>query len=369
MLTIENLTHVYGNGTRALDDVSLSIPKGMFGLLGPNGAGKSTLMRSIATLQTPTSGSIRFGDIDVIKNPEQLRRVLGYLPQDFGVYPRVSAYDMLDHMAVLKGISNGKDRKQTVEALLNQVNLWPVRGKALAGFSGGMRQRFGIAQALIGNPELIIVDEPTAGLDPEERNRFLNLLAAIGEQVVVILSTHIVEDVTDLCPRMAIIARGEVRLAGEPREAIASLDGRIDMVLDGGPTSAGVESTIVAVRADGSIEELRPGPLNIAAGSAKDAGIDARIEAPGQLASHYAPGKPVRLNAAAAEPDEYLIGFGIVQGDCTLSASGDVCEAAARLYACLHEAAGAAQPRIAVAPVPEDGVGRAINDRLRRAAA
>ncbi|MEY4242004.1 MAG: hypothetical protein RJA14_1700, partial [Pseudomonadota bacterium] len=154
MLTIENLTHVYGNGTRALDGVSLSIPKGMFGLLGPNGAGKSTLMRSIATLQTPTSGSIRFGDIDVIRTPDQLRRVLGYLPQDFGVYPRVSAYDMLDHMAVLKGISNGRDRKQTVEALLNQVNLWPVRGKALAGFSGGMRQRFGIAQALIGNPEL-----------------------------------------------------------------------------------------------------------------------------------------------------------------------------------------------------------------------
>jgi ABC-type multidrug transport system ATPase subunit len=227
MLTIENLTHVYGNGTRALDDVSLSIPKGMFGLLGPNGAGKSTLMRSIATLQTPTSGSIRFGDIDVIRTPDQLRRVLGYLPQDFGVYPRVSAYDMLDHMAVLKGISNGRDRKQTVEALLNQVNLWPVRGKALAGFSGGMRQRFGIAQALIGNPELIIVDEPTAGLDPEERNRFLNLLAEVGENVVIILSTHIVEDVTDLCPRMAVLAGGKIQLEGAPIELMHTLEGRV----------------------------------------------------------------------------------------------------------------------------------------------
>ena len=227
MLTIENLTHVYGNGTRALDGVSLSIPKGMFGLLGPNGAGKSTLMRSIATLQTPTSGSIRFCDIDVIRTPEQLRRVLGYLPQDFGVYPRVSAYDMLDHMAVLKGISNGKDRKQTVEALLNQVNLWPVRGKALAGFSGGMRQRFGIAQALIGNPELIIVDEPTAGLDPEERNRFLNLLAEVGENVVIILSTHIVEDVTDLCPRMAVLAGGKIQLEGAPVELTHALEGRV----------------------------------------------------------------------------------------------------------------------------------------------
>lgn len=227
MLTIENLTHVYGNGTKALDDVTLSIPKGMFGLLGPNGAGKSTLMRSIATLQTPTSGSIRFGDIDVIKTPEQLRRVLGYLPQDFGVYPRVSAYDMLNHMAVLKGIANGKERKETVEALLNQVNLWPVRGKALAGFSGGMRQRFGIAQALIGKPELIIVDEPTAGLDPEERNRFLNLLAEVGENVVVILSTHIVEDVTDLCPRMAVLAGGKVQLEGTPAELMHNLEGRV----------------------------------------------------------------------------------------------------------------------------------------------
>ena len=227
MLIIENLTHVYPNGTVALDDVNLTVEKGMFGLLGPNGAGKSTLMRTVATLQAPTSGHVRFGAIDVLKDPEELRRTLGYLPQDFGVYPRVSAYDMLDHMAVLKGISNGRDRKQTVEALLNQVNLWPVRGKALAGFSGGMRQRFGIAQALIGDPSLIIVDEPTAGLDPEERNRFLNLLAEIGENVVVILSTHIVEDVSDLCPAMAIICDGRIVGQGAPSDLVSGLQGRI----------------------------------------------------------------------------------------------------------------------------------------------
>ena len=227
MLIIENLTHVYGNGTRALDEVSLTIPRGMYGLLGPNGAGKSTLMRTIATLQAPTSGHIRFGDIDVLKTPEELRKTLGYLPQDFGVYPRVSAYDMLDHMAVLKGISNAKDRKETVENLLNQVNLWTVRKKAIAGFSGGMRQRFGIAQALIGDPRLIIVDEPTAGLDPEERNRFLNLLAEIGENVVVILSTHIVEDVSDLCPAMAIICDGRIVREGAPADLVGQLKGKI----------------------------------------------------------------------------------------------------------------------------------------------
>jgi len=227
MLIIENLTHVYGNGTRALDEVSLTIPRGMYGLLGPNGAGKSTLMRTIATLQAPTSGHIRFGDIDVLKHPEELRKTLGYLPQDFGVYPRVSAYDMLDHMAVLKGIAGGKERKETVENLLNQVNLWDVRKKAIAGFSGGMRQRFGIAQALIGDPRLIIVDEPTAGLDPEERNRFLNLLAEIGENVVVILSTHIVEDVSDLCPAMAIICNGRIVREGAPADLVAQLKGRI----------------------------------------------------------------------------------------------------------------------------------------------
>jgi len=227
MLIIENLTHVYPNGARALDEVSLIVPKGMYGLLGPNGAGKSTLMRTIATLQAPTAGHVRFGDIDVLKDPEELRKVLGYLPQDFGVYPRVSAYDMLDHMAVLKGLSNGRERKETVEYLLNQTNLWDVRKRALAGFSGGMRQRFGIAQALIGNPALIIVDEPTAGLDPEERNRFLNLLSEIGENVVVILSTHIVEDVSDLCPAMAIICQGRIVKQGAPLDLVAQLKGRI----------------------------------------------------------------------------------------------------------------------------------------------
>ncbi len=227
MLEIQNLSHTYANGTVALDDVTLSIPRGMFGLLGPNGAGKSTLMRTVATLQEPTAGSITFGEIDVLKDPEALRRTLGYLPQDFGVYPRVSAYSMLDQMAVLKGITGASDRKAVVETLLNQTNLWAVRNKAIAGFSGGMRQRFGIAQALIGNPELIIVDEPTAGLDPEERNRFLNLLAAIGDNVVVILSTHIVDDVADLCPRMAVLANGRVQLDGRPTDLIASTRGRV----------------------------------------------------------------------------------------------------------------------------------------------
>jgi ABC-type multidrug transport system ATPase subunit len=184
-------------------------------------------MRTIATLQSPTEGNIRFGDIDVIGDPHRLRQTLGYLPQDFGVYPRITAYDMLDHMAALKGIATAADRKATVEALLHQVNLWAVRKKSLAGFSGGMRQRFGIAQALIGNPELIIVDEPTAGLDPEERNRFLNLLAEIGENVVVILSTHIVEDVADLCPRMAVLAAGRIQLEGAPQDLIQSTRGRV----------------------------------------------------------------------------------------------------------------------------------------------
>jgi len=227
MLELQNVSHVYSNGVRALDDVTLSIPKGMFGLLGPNGAGKSTLMRTVATLQTPTEGAISFDGIDILSDPEALRKRLGYLPQDFGVYPRVSAYDMLDHMAVLKGISSRGDRKDTVETLLNQTNLWDVRKKAIAGFSGGMRQRFGIAQALIGNPDLIIVDEPTAGLDPEERNRFLNLLAEIGENVVVILSTHIVDDVADLCPRMAVLANGKIMLEGAPKELIADTNGTI----------------------------------------------------------------------------------------------------------------------------------------------
>jgi ABC-2 type transport system ATP-binding protein len=227
MLSIKGLSHVYPNGTRALDGVDLEIGKGMFGLLGPNGAGKSTLMRAIATLQTPTAGEIRFGDIDVVAEPEKLRRTLGYLPQDFGVYPRVSAVDLLDHMAVLKGIAGKGERKDTVETLLNQVNLWDVRKKWVSGYSGGMRQRFGIAQALIGRPALIIVDEPTAGLDPEERNRFLNLLAEIGENVVVILSTHIVDDVADLCPRMAVLANGKILKEGAPSELVAQLSGKV----------------------------------------------------------------------------------------------------------------------------------------------
>ncbi|NDC58216.1 MAG: ABC transporter ATP-binding protein [Alphaproteobacteria bacterium] len=227
MLDVRGLTHRYPGGVTALDGVSLQAPPGMFGLLGPNGAGKSSLMRCLATLQVPSEGEIRFGDIDVRKEPERLRKVLGYLPQDFGVYPRVSAIDMLDQMAVLKGVSNAKQRREVVEGLLNQVNLWSARKKPLASFSGGMRQRFGIAQALIGDPKLVIVDEPTAGLDPEERNRFLNLLADIGEDVLVILSTHIVDDVADLCPRMAVLAQGRIILQGAPHDLVAQLSGRI----------------------------------------------------------------------------------------------------------------------------------------------
>ena len=227
MLSLRDLVYVYPNGTRALDGVSLELPAGMFGLLGPNGAGKSTLMRCIATLQVPQSGGIAMDGLDVLADPEALRRVLGYLPQDFGVYPRVSAWDMLDHLAILKGLSAPGERRETVERLLRQVNLWDVRRKAIAGFSGGMRQRFGIAQALLGSPRLVIVDEPTAGLDPEERNRFLNLLAEIGEQVVVILSTHIVEDVAELCPRMGILAGGRVVAQGAPAQLVEGLRGRI----------------------------------------------------------------------------------------------------------------------------------------------
>jgi ABC-type multidrug transport system ATPase subunit len=199
----------------------------MYGLLGPNGAGKSTLMRTIATLQQPDSGSIELDGLDVLAEPARLRQQLGYLPQDFGVYPRISAVDMLDHMAILKGFTKSTERKQVVERLLQQTNLFEVRKKALAGFSGGMRQRFGIAQALIGDPKLIIVDEPTAGLDPEERNRFLNLLSDIGENKVVILSTHIVDDVTNLCPSMAIINKGRIVSEGKPVELIDRLSGSI----------------------------------------------------------------------------------------------------------------------------------------------
>lgn len=227
MLKIRDLSKTYANGVQALKGITLDIPTGMFGLLGPNGAGKSTLMRTLATLQDADSGSVHLGELDVLADKEQARRRLGYLPQEFGVYPKVSAEVMLDHFAILKGVVDRKPRKALVEALLNQVNLWQVRDRKLGTFSGGMRQRFGIAQALIGQPDLLIVDEPTAGLDPEERNRFLNLLAEVGEHVVVILSTHIVEDVTDLCPRMAIIAQGQLRLSGEPVETIRSLEGRV----------------------------------------------------------------------------------------------------------------------------------------------
>jgi ABC-type multidrug transport system ATPase subunit len=227
MLKISNLSKIYPNGVKALRNVNLEIPVGMFGLLGPNGAGKSSLMRTIATLQQPDSGSITLNGLDVLAEPAELRKQLGYLPQDFGVYPRISAQDMLDHLACLKGFNNSKQRKEIIEALLAQTNLLDVRKKAIAGFSGGMRQRFGIAQALIGDPQLIIVDEPTAGLDPEERNRFLNLLSDIGENKVVILSTHIVEDVTNLCPQMAVIASGEIVKQGKPAELISGLTGSV----------------------------------------------------------------------------------------------------------------------------------------------
>lgn len=227
MLKISNLSKTYPNGVQALNDVSLDIPAGMYGLLGPNGAGKSTLMRTVATLQQADSGSITLDSIDVLGQPAELRKQLGYLPQDFGVYPRISALDMMDHMAILKGFTSSKERKEIVETLLRQTNLFEVRKKALAGFSGGMRQRFGIAQALIGDPRLIIVDEPTAGLDPEERNRFLNLLSDIGENKVVILSTHIVDDVTNLCPNMAIINKGKIVREGRPADLIGDLAGSI----------------------------------------------------------------------------------------------------------------------------------------------
>ncbi|MGN2244019.1 ABC transporter ATP-binding protein [Frateuria sp. GZRR33] len=227
MLTIRHLSKTYANGVHALRGIDLDIPQGMFGLLGPNGAGKSSLMRTIATLQDPDQGSIELDGLDLLADKPATRRLLGYLPQEFGVYPKVSAEAMLEHFAVLKGVTARGERRDLTEALLRQVNLWDVRKRKLGTFSGGMRQRFGIAQALIGSPKLVIVDEPTAGLDPEERNRFLNLLAEIGEKVVVILSTHIVADVTDLCPRMAIIGQGQVLLTGEPREAIRSLDGRV----------------------------------------------------------------------------------------------------------------------------------------------
>ncbi len=226
-LVIEGLSKTYPNGTRALDGVSLTITPGLFGLLGPNGAGKSSLMRTIATLQLPDAGSIRFGQLDVLRQPEEVRKVLGYLPQDFGLYPNLSAELTLDHFAALKGVADPRERKALVGALLQQTNLYEHRKKAVGGFSGGMRQRLGIAIALSGKPRLLIVDEPTAGLDPTERNRFLNLLGEIGRDVVVILSTHIVEDVRELCSQMAIINKGRVVRKGDPETVIAELDGRV----------------------------------------------------------------------------------------------------------------------------------------------
>ncbi len=226
-LTITGLSKTYPNGVKALKNLSLSIGNSMFGLVGPNGAGKSSLMRTVATLQEADSGSIVLDGIDVLRQKDEVRRILGYLPQEFGVYPKISALDMLHHLAVMKGMNSASERKETVDALLQQTNLWDVRKKALSTFSGGMKQRFGIAQALLGNPRLIIVDEPTAGLDPAERNRFLNLLSSLGSDRTVILSTHIVDDVRQLCPRMAIIASGELLLEGAPNDALAGLAGKI----------------------------------------------------------------------------------------------------------------------------------------------
>jgi len=246
-LSIRNLSKRYANGVQALDNVSLEIAPGMFGLLGPNGAGKSTLMRTLATLQEADSGAAQLDDIAVLKDKDRVRRVLGYLPQEFGVYPKVAAWEMLDHFARLKGLTDSKQRKATVEALLERTNLAAVRKQKLGGFSGGMRQRFGIAQALLGNPKLIIVDEPTAGLDPEERVRFHNLLADIGSDVIVILSTHIVDDVADLCPRFAVISKGKVLLTGEPRDAVERLRGRIWRRVVSREELAGVQSSLPVI--------------------------------------------------------------------------------------------------------------------------
>jgi len=259
-LTITGLSKTYPNGVRALKSLSLTIGNNMFGLLGPNGAGKSSLMRTIATLQDPDSGTIDLDGINVLKEKDKVRRVLGYLPQEFGVYPRMSAVDMLNHLAILKGITAGGERKEMVEALLNQTNLWAARKKSLSTYSGGMKQRFGIAQALLANPRLIIVDEPTAGLDPAERNRFLNLLSSIGRDVTVILSTHIVDDVRELCPRMAIIASGEVLLEGAPNESLQALDGQIwskVVATDDELRAIEAEHRVISTHLVGGLHEIR----------------------------------------------------------------------------------------------------------------
>ena len=259
-LRITGLSKTYSNGVQALKGLNLTIGNNMFGLLGPNGAGKSTLMRTIATLQEPDAGEIWLDDINVVKQKDTVRRLLGYLPQEFGVYPKISAFDMLSHLAVMKGVTDRGERKEMVDALLNQTNLWDVRKKALSTYSGGMKQRFGIAQALLANPKLIIVDEPTAGLDPAERHRFLNLLSSIGRDVIVILSTHIVEDVRELCNRMAIISNGEVLLEGAPAEALETLANRIwnKPVTEEGELSAlEKQFQIVSVQLLGGSHEVR----------------------------------------------------------------------------------------------------------------
>jgi ABC-2 type transport system ATP-binding protein len=259
-LTITNLSKTYPNGVKALKNLSLTIGNNMFGLLGPNGAGKSTLMRTIATLQDPDSGEIFLDDINVLKQKNSVRQVLGYLPQEFGVYPKMNALDMLQHLAVMKGITNSAERKEMIDALLHQTNLWEARKKALSTYSGGMKQRFGIAQALLANPKLIIVDEPTAGLDPAERNRFLNLLSSIGRNVIVILSTHIVEDVRELCPRMAIISNGELLMEGSPAETLLALRGRIwSKVVSSDGELVALESAfrVVSTHLVGGLHEVR----------------------------------------------------------------------------------------------------------------
>jgi ABC-2 type transport system ATP-binding protein len=260
VLSIRNLTKTYSGGVRALRGVSLEISPGMFGLLGPNGAGKSTLMKILATLLDPDTGTATLDGLDLIANKDATRRLLGYLPQEFGVYPKMSATDMLNHLAVMKGITKGGERKEIVEGLLQQTNLWEVRKKALGGYSGGMKQRFGIAQALLANPKLIIVDEPTAGLDPAERNRFLNLLSSIGRNVVVILSTHIVEDVRELCSKMAIISSGELILEGVPTQTIETLKGRIwSKVVGTEAEREAIEKTfhVISAHMVGGLNELR----------------------------------------------------------------------------------------------------------------
>jgi ABC-type multidrug transport system ATPase subunit len=259
-LEIRGISKRYSNGVQALNNLSLNIGNNMFGLLGPNGAGKSTLMRTIATLQDPDSGTILLNGLDVVANKDAVRRQLGYLPQEFGVYPRISALDMLHHLAVMKGISSFGERKEIVDSLLRQTNLWDVRKKALSTYSGGMKQRFGIAQALLANPKLIIVDEPTAGLDPAERNRFLNLLSSLARDVIVILSTHIVEDVRELCPRMAIISNGEVVLEGAPEETLERLKGGIYSIVVKSEDEFKAVSTqfkLVSTKLLGGAHELR----------------------------------------------------------------------------------------------------------------